>query len=121
MKKSLLVLLIATTCIVGCKKSDDDTKNKSQFQGTWRGTYAGGDKGALSVDIDANGNLKGASVSSNTLEAFGMTGTVDDNGTFTGVAESGSTFTGKFTNATANGTWNNTSVKLSGTWVGDKQ
>ena len=121
MKKVLLILLIATTCFAGCKKSDNDTQSASQLKGTWKGTYAGGDKGILSVDVDAKGNLKGTSVSSNTLETFSMTGTVDSNGTFSGTTEIGTTFTGKFTATSANGAWSNTALKLNGTWVASKQ
>lgn len=121
MKKILLILIIAASYFLGCKKSENDAQSKSQFQGKWKGTYAGGDKGGLSVDVDANGNLKGTSVSSNTLEAFGMTGNVDSNGSFSGTTEIGTTFTGKFTTALVNGTWSNTSLKFSGTWVGTKQ
>jgi uncharacterized lipoprotein NlpE involved in copper resistance len=120
MKKSILTLITMTILFVGCSKKNE-VKPESKFKGSWTGTYSGGDKGSIAVDIDASGNLKGASVSSMTLESFGITGTVDANGAFTGKTEIGTTFTGNFTTSAVAGTWTNTGLKLSGAWSGSKK
>lgn len=111
-------MMFAVVVMAGCKKDKDET---SKFEGTYKGTYTGGDKGSLIVDVDASGNISGTSLSSNTLEAFGITGKVDNNGSFTGSTDIGTEFKGAFSGSNASGTYSNTSLSISGNWTATKQ
>jgi hypothetical protein len=119
MKKLMLTLFVIVIGFAACKK-DDDTAAVS-YAGSYKGSYTGGDAGSLLVDVDASGNLKGTAVSSMTLEAFGITGKVDPSGKFTGSTAIGTVFIGTFTASSVTGTWSNTSLKLNGSWTGNKE
>jgi hypothetical protein len=103
MRKLLLFVLLASIGFAGCKK--DSTPNPAvNYSGTYKGTYSGGDSGSLVVAVDAKGVVSGTSVSSNTLEAFAITGGVASDGSFGGVTDIETTFNGKILGNTASGT-----------------
>tara|TARA_E500000331_G_scaffold226836_1_gene217183 strand:- start:714 stop:1109 length:396 start_codon:yes stop_codon:yes gene_type:complete len=130
MKNLLLSFLIVIAIfLVACE--EDDVK---PFEGTWSGTYTGGDSGSWQmVVIYENGESYGTINGTTNFYNGGSTGifgSVDSYGTITGafVDETittigGTVWNGKFELNDAAGTWegkdpNGSSVE--GTWTGKK-
>jgi hypothetical protein len=83
------------------------------LEGDYSGTYTGsGDNGSWTIAIDALGNITGTSTSSTTIEIINLTGTLNDNASFTLSGTSGAvtiTYEGQFDYFGAvSGTWSDT-------------
>jgi hypothetical protein len=121
MKKVLLLAMVVFTLgLTSCK--DDEYK---AYEGTWAGTYSGGDEGVWRVNINSDGEISGeARASSFSNVPFTITGNVSTNGQlnaevniFIGTLD----FTGHLSGNSANGVWENKDQNISGTWTGTKQ
>ncbi len=124
MKKQILLLtIILGLMTLACSKNDDD--QKSEFQGTWTGTYAGTqDSGSWTANIDSNGKVTGTTVSTVFNVSLQLNGIISSSGAFTataGSASNGAEFSGQMTATTGSGTWVNTNAGISGTWSGNKE
>lgn len=90
MKQTRIALaLIAAVALVGCGgETPDDLANfyVGQWSGAWAGA-AGRDTGALSMIVAIDGALTGSFSRDSDGLSGGITGTVDKDGEFTGVAD----------------------------------
>lgn len=116
------MLAILTT---SCVKDNDPEEGVERFTGLWSGTYSGNvDSGTWEVTIREDGTITGTATSTPMSQTYGVSGTVSDDGDFhatAGSATTGTTFTGTLTATSGNGTWENATNGLSGTWSGSKQ
>lgn len=115
---ALLLIVFSMAC------SNDDDDMKVVYAGSWAGTFAGDDSGTFEVTISENGKVTGDAFSNNLQQNLPLNGQIDSSGDLRAVlgsAENGASFTGKFSNTSASGTWNNPSFQGSGTWSGTKQ
>lgn len=91
--------------------------------GSWRFTVAGDDAGEGHADVAADGSISGRGSSRLVPMGLVVQGALDPNGEIRfvaapeGMADTGSTFTGRVEGDTARGTWTNTALGLSGTWT----
>ena len=128
MKNLLLSFLIVITIfLIACE--EDDLK---PFEGTWSGTYTGGDSGTWEATVtyssdDGVGVVTGTTTSSNAGGGNNqIAGALGSDGTITaaiGTTNDGGEWLGKFEKKDAAGTWkgkdpNGSSVE--GTWTGKK-
>ena len=121
LKISLLFIVLFT---VGCSKDDEDTGDLELYVGSWSGTFSGSDSGTFLVTIYIDGEVSGTAFSNNLKQNIPLNGEIDESGNFDavlGVSDSGASFTGKFTETKASGTWKNPPLNFSGTWNGVKQ
>ncbi|RDY60165.1 hypothetical protein [Flagellimonas nanhaiensis] len=123
MKNMIKILMLSIVFVtLGCS-SDGDEAPEIDFYGNWFGTFDGDDSGTFSVFIHEDGSVTGDAVSNNLQQTLPLNGQINDSGNLNAVlgsAENGATFTGRFTETTSSGTWNNPS-NGSGTWTGSKQ
>jgi hypothetical protein len=80
------------------------------FAGTYQGTYDGDEKGTWTVTIDGSGNITGSGFSTTYQFTFGVTGSVNANGSMS-LAASGSAGSAAF-----NGTVDVAVGKVTGNW-----
>lgn len=91
--------------------------------GSWRFTVAGDDAGEGHVEVAADGSISGRGSSQLAPMGLSVRGTLKPDGDITflaapeGMADTGSTFTGRVEGDSARGTWTNTALGLSGTWT----
>jgi hypothetical protein len=124
MKKLLYIFLATSLMFTSCSEDDDATAPiTNQFSGNWTGTYSGGDSGIWTATISSNGNVNGNSTNANG-DLQSLSGSVTNSGTFSatvGTGTLGSSFTGTLNGNNGVGVWENSSLNLTGTWVGVKQ
>ena len=120
-------LIVIAIFLVACE--EDDVK---PFEGTWSGTYTGGDSGIWEATVtyssdDGVGVVTGTTTSSNAGGGNNqIAGALGSDGTITaaiGTTNDGGEWLGKFEKKDAAGTWkgkdpNGSSVE--GTWTGKK-
>jgi hypothetical protein len=125
MKKILFYLLTLCLLIIAssCSKDDNETPD-SPFKGEWNGVFSGDDTGSWEATISANGTIIATTFS----EEFGnytAEGKISADGdvslTF-GSVSTGATFTGTFSETSAQGKWVNNSGydDIIGKWRGFK-
>ena len=119
------LILFFSFLIIACSGGDDDniSKNNSELQGTWSGTFSGDDNGTWSASFNANGVISGTGYSTTFDSNYTMTGTITSNGKVTigwGDVSTGAVFTGQTNSNSIAGTWINQGAELDGTWSGNK-
>ena len=127
--KNLLLSFLVVIAIFFVACEEDDVK---PFEGTWSGTYTGGDSGTWEATVtyssdDGVGVVTGTTTSSNAGGGNSqIAGALGSDGTITaaiGTTNDGGEWLGKFEKKDASGTWkskdpNGNSVE--GTWTGKK-
>lgn len=121
MKKALKILAVCfTVLLISCSKSSGDEETDLDVTGNWFGTFSGDDMGTFSAFISADGSVSGDLVSNNLQNTYSLNGQIDGAGNLTaviGTGGNGRSFTGKFNATSGSGTWQDSSLQQSGTWL----
>ncbi len=117
------VLLIAAAIILGLSSCKDD--EYKEYEGTWAGTYTGGDTGSWRVNVDDEGKITGL-LTPDSLGNFNfdITGSVNTDGSLSAEVNVFITtvnFTGTLSGNNGSGVWQNAAQGIQGTWTGTKQ
>ena len=126
MRKILLVLLFFGLFFLACEEYDI-----KPFEGTWKGTYSGGDAGIWEAVVkyssdDGVGVVTGTTTSDNDGSIQQIAGALGSDGTITaaiGTTQTGGEWVGKFDKNDASGTWKGkdpNGASIEGTWTGKK-
>jgi len=125
---AIMTLLVMTAA--SCSKDDDTTtqptaNNDSIYMGSWEGVFTGGDNGTRTMEVDKEGKLAGSLTSGNTGTTHPFTGTFDSKGDISTTIDVAGVIldfegSGSADGKTASGTWENTSISISGVWSGAK-
>ncbi len=122
MKKNLFYLLTLCLLISACSK--DDNEAPSPFEGEWSGVFTGADSGSWKATISSSGNIT-ATTNSEEFGYYSAKGKISPDGDVTltfGSVSTGATFTGTFSETSAQGNWVNNSGNndMTGKWRGFK-
>jgi len=128
--KNLLYTFLAILVVFFVACEEDDVK---PFEGTWKGTYSGGDSGTWEATVtyssnDGVGVVIGTTTSSNAIWGGNsqIAGALGSDGTITaaiGTTNDGGEWVGKFEKTHASGSWkgkDQNGSSIEGTWTGKK-
>ncbi len=98
---------------------------QSAYQGTWNGSFSGGDTGTCAGFVVSTSGAVTGSCTSAALGGgtFTLSGSVASNGTANivgGTASTSATFSGTFSGNSASGTWINAGAGINGNWTATK-
>ena len=129
--KNLLYTFLAILVVFFVACEEDDIK---PFEGTWAGTYTGGDSETWEATVtyssnDGVGVVTGTTTSSNAIWGGNsqIAGALGSDGTITaaiGTTNDGGEWVGKFEKNDASGTWkgkDQNGASIEGTWTGKKK
>lgn len=123
-RRSLLALLAVVFVVSFSACGDDDGPciGDNAFEGSYEGTYSGGDFGEFEATVDSCGQVTGEAFSFADDESYGISGDVSEEGDLVFVAgsvSSGATFTGTIDQTGfVQGTWSNSSTGEAGSFSG---
>jgi hypothetical protein len=131
--KNLFLFLTVMTCTFQSCSSDDGVIDEliseepviSPFEGTWRGTWDGDDSGTWTMEISVNSVVIKSSffsVNGNATYQGAIGDVISTNGSFvSSPSELGGISMGQFTGETVEGTWENPTNGLRGTFEGKRE
>ncbi len=119
LKKFTLAMLMLFFAASACKKNPYEN-----YEGSWSGTYQGGDSGSWNVNIDDEGKISGTAESDSVPDfPFDFDGQLSEDGDFDASVDlffTTAEFEGKIDGSNASGTWKNEGDQINGTWSGKK-